>query len=404
MTENSDHFACIRPPAGFDPSDLPLPLPRRKKWTICSLALDVSGQCNQRCTYCAESATLPKRKPMTEDVLDRALNYFYDHLAPGATPAIRFGSGEPLLAPHILEQAAVRSKKLSEKYSYAPPQYFLTTNGTLLDKKNLRLLSSSEWHVKVSLDGPPDVHDRCRLDACGRGTFQKAVDAVCKLFDGIGERLSITAVLSPGTDPAEVFEFCESLHAGQIELLPVAEKPGCSTFTDKDLRRYRSFVAGYARDLIHGRTRATLSRFSNMIPRAMGFGLQRYRCGAGRALYAAGPDGSLYPCFRMIGVDAFCVGSVFLGIDDRSLWGFRNAAGCSFLKRKACAACWACSLCNGPCFALVGLMNLQPGTDSIQCAYTRMDAAEVIQMVSALRKQDPQRLLGYLAGNPFEAP
>ncbi|HLZ20474.1 MAG TPA: radical SAM protein, partial [Smithellaceae bacterium] len=130
MTENSDRFACIHPPAGFAPSDLPLPMPRSKKWTICSLALDVSGQCNLRCTYCAESATLTKRKPMTEDVLDLALNYFFDHLAPGATPAIRFGSGEPLLASHILEQASVKSKKLSEKYSYAPPQFFLTTNGT----------------------------------------------------------------------------------------------------------------------------------------------------------------------------------------------------------------------------------------------------------------------------------
>jgi len=339
---------------------------------------------------------------MSERVLDRSLQYLYENLSPGATPSIRFGSGEPLLMPQRLEQAAVKSKRLSDKYRCAPPQYFLTTNGTLLDKKMLRLLSSPEWHVKVSLDGPPQIHDACRRDAQGKGTSHKAIDAVHKLYEAIGERLSITAVLTPRTDPAEVFEFCESLNVRQIELLPVAEAAGNTSFTDEDLRRYKSFIAGYACDLAKGRKRAMLSRFSNMIPRGMGFGSQSYRCGAGRSLYAAGPDGSLYPCFRMVGAADFCVGSICSDVDSQALSRFRQTSGRSFLKRRACAACWARALCNGPCFALAGLMNLQPGADSILCAYTRMDAAEVINLISVLQKSDPQRLLGYLLNDPTQ--
>jgi len=402
MTGNTQNFACIDPPRDFDPSNLPLPEPHAGPWRMGSLALDISGRCNLRCTYCAESATLPERKPMTERALRRALHYYFEHLPRDrdATPSLRFGSGEPLLAPQRLQQAAEISGRLSAKFGYAPPLFFLTINGTLLDQKLLQMFSSPQWQVKVSLDGPPQIHDACRRDAGGKGTSHKVIEAVKKLFDVIGDRLSITAVLTPGADPAEVFEFCESLQVGQIELLPAAGK---AFFTEDDLRRYRSFVAGYARDLVHSRRRATLSRFSNMIPRTMGFGVQRYRCGAGRSLYAAGPDGGLYPCFRMIGVEAFRVGSVFADIAPQALLRFRNTTGCSFLLRRACRDCWARSLCNGPCFALTGLMNLKPGAHAVQCAYTRMDAAEAINMASVLRKKDPQRLIGYLACNSLEA-
>jgi uncharacterized protein len=319
---------------------------------------------------------------------------FYES-SPGASPSLRFGSGEPLLAAPLLEQCAVESRRLSAEFHTAPPQFFLTTNGTLLDKKILRQLTSPEWHVKVSLDGPPHLHDACRRYADGRGTARKAIDAVRRLHPAIGERLSITAVLSPGADPAEVFEFCESLKVAQIELLPVAEIAGSSSFTSDDLRRYQLFVAGYARDLVQGRERSALSRFSNMIPRVMGFGFQRYRCGAGRSLYAAGPDGSLYPCFRMVGVRDFRLGSVSSKIDERALSRFRNTTGRSFLQRTGCRTCWARALCNGPCFAITGLMHQQPGRDSIQCAYTRIDAAEAIRLVSILQKT-PRQLLNYL--------
>ena len=399
MPEHSDSIDLIHPPSDFDPTDIPLPAVHGHKWTVCSLALDIAGQCNLRCSYCAESATMPKRKSMPGKVLARSLQFLYENLAPGTVPSVRFGSGEPLLAPRLLEQTAVASKRLSEKYGYRPARFFLTTNGTLLDKEILRLLSSPEWHVKVSLDGPPQVHDLHRRDAGGRGTSRKTVDAIRNLFDAIGGRLSITAVLSPGTDPAEVFEYCESLHVKQIELLPVAQKPGRSMFTDDDLQRYRNFVAGYAHDLTNGHRRAVLSRFSNMIPRAMGFGVQRYRCGAGRSLYAAGPDGGLYPCFRMIGSADMRLGSVFSEIDERMLLRFRRTTGCSFLKREACKACWARSLCNGPCFALVGLMNQRPGAGSIQCAYARIDAVEVIKMTSVLQKSNPRKLLDYLSAD-----
>lgn len=396
MLENFNAIACVHPPPDFDPADLVLPETSAKKWRMCSLALDLSGQCNLLCSYCAEAATMPRRKPMPAPVVSRALRFLFMNLPRGASPSLRFGSGEPLLAAPLLEQAAMESRRLSDEFSHAPPQFFLTTNGTLLDKKILRQLTSPEWHVKVSLDGPPHLHDAHRRYADGRGTSQKAIEAVRKLYSAIGERLSITAVLSPGTDPAEVFEFCESLNVAQIELLPVAEVAANSSFTSDDLRRYRSFVAGYARDLAGGRKRPALSRFTNMIPRAMGFGSQRYRCGAGRSLYAAGSDGSLYPCFRMVGVRDFRLGSVSSKIDGHALARFRNTTGRSYRKRTGCRSCWARALCNGPCFAVTGLMHHQPGGDSIQCAYTRIDATEAIRLVSILQKTNPRRLLDYL--------
>jgi len=49
----------------------------------------------------------------------------------------------------------------------------MTTNGVLLDKEKSQFINQHFKNVVLSLDGRPEVHDRMRPDAGGKGSYQR---------------------------------------------------------------------------------------------------------------------------------------------------------------------------------------------------------------------------------------
>ena len=102
------------PPPGFDPDDVTPPPLAERLWPVTSLALDVSGQCNLACRYCAENATQPRRFPMSTKTLEAAWAFLFPNgqLRNGAS--IRLGSGEPLLNFPLLLRLASLMEEASQ--------------------------------------------------------------------------------------------------------------------------------------------------------------------------------------------------------------------------------------------------------------------------------------------------
>lgn len=130
------------------------------------LILLPTGQCNFRCTYCYERF---RKGPMSSDICDGIRNLVIARsLALSHLDVMWFG-GEPLLATDII---ASLSRDLLEicrsrgiKYSAT-----LTTNGYLLNEGRVALcLNSQIRNFQVTLDGPPEVHDRQRVLALKKG-------------------------------------------------------------------------------------------------------------------------------------------------------------------------------------------------------------------------------------------
>ena len=375
-----------------------LPLSQENPFILTALALDVAGRCNLRCRYCAEAATQPYRRPMSEETLRSALGLLFSDGQPRAGCSIRLGSGEPLLALPLLRQLA----KFVKQQGGSRPAVFLTTNGTLATKEVRDWLVASGWYVKLSLDGPQSVHDRWRVTSRGTGTFRKVAQAVADLAQRTPDRFSVTAVLCRGADPEEVFRTIESLGVQRIELVPVAHHDGKIIPSIKDIKRYRGFVENYARRYLEDREAGkipSLVRFESCVRKAMGYNLQSVPCGAGRSLVGVGADGELYPCFRFIGIPSYRLGHLSTGFDRNASSAFQLGPGRPLEKRASCLRCWAAKLCGGPCFAcseMFGPGNGQPLP--FHCAYIRADARSAVWLVEALRKQTPERLLSFLPG------
>jgi uncharacterized protein len=385
-------------PPGFNPEDITPPPLIERNWRISALALDVAGNCNLACRYCAEASTQPQRPPMTPPVLKAAWSFLFPDDKPHKGYSIRLGSGEPLLALPLLHRLA----ELVNTHGKDRPAVFLTTNGTLVDRKTSAWLAASGWHVKVSLDGPQDVHDAWRVTPRGEGTYAKVAPVVENLAKKIPELLSVTAVLCRGTDPRQVFEAIAELGVKRIELVPVSHSNRNIQPEECDIKRYEAFTTDYVRRYLEDKDDGNfpiLVRLARSVTRVMGYNNQRIACGAGRSFLGVGPDGGLYPCFRFIGIESYRLGSLDTGPEAKDMATFQKGPGRPYNDRTPCRDCWAAPLCAGPCFAVAEMFGPSNGSPlDYHCAYNLADARAAVRLVNELRKRDPSRLLSFLPG------
>jgi uncharacterized protein len=362
---------------------------------VSSMALDVSGRCNLRCVYCAESITMPDRPSMPRHILHQAVDAAFEWSKKDSGISLHLGSGEPLLQPKALLEIGRRAKRLAQarRRTFA---LYLTTNGTLLNNAIMCWLVEDGWNVKISIDGGAEIHDRFRVDKEGRGTFRRIEKAVRTLATTMPERFSTTSVLCHGTDPRQVFYSIASMGVKKIELVPVATPPSSSlALLEDDLIAYRHFIFEYVQRIAKREDVPTHIRFKKRLQRVMGYGNARIPCGAGRTFFAAGPDGALYPCFRFVGIQNYRLGDLGSGIrPDRVQW-FIRGPGRSYEHRAECGKCWAAPLCGGPCFACAELMGSgSPSPDF--CEMVRTECQAAIWLTNVLREEHPERLLKFL--------
>lgn len=386
----------------FDPASIrPLPLDEERFPDFSSLAIDVSGGCNLKCAYCAESMTLPKRVPMDREVLVRSVEMLFEWSDPGSRLSIHFGSGEPLLQPESVKAAGKLARRMARGKN-RELSLFLTTNGTLLDARIIKWLVDDAWEVKVSLDGPREVHDRFRRDGSGSGTFDRIERHVRTLSKKIPERFSTTSVLCKGSDPAQIFYEIAALGVRTMELVPVAAPRGAVFLPGAtETNAYRAFILDYAKRVARSKEMPTCTRFQSQLRRVLGIGNMQIACGAGRTLFAMGPEGGLYPCYRFVGLEKFKLGDLHTGLRKEAVQHF--AAGCArpTPQRVECGQCWASPLCDGPCFAvseLLGNGSPPPGF----CEMTRADCEAALWLADTLRARQPKklcRLAGIHLGN-----
>ncbi len=394
------------PPSGFD-AEVIQPVESIKGcYRVRSLAIDVAGRCNLACRYCAEAATQPvQRQTATDDIIDAAWAFIYHKGKFPKTASFHFGSGEPLMGLSALKRLSEHIEEMDGANEGFLPRVFITTNGTMLKDSVMEWLISTDWHIKVSLDGPRSIHDKWRITPNGEGTYDCVSRAVASMAARIPDRFSVTAVLAPGNDPREVFDAIANLGVRRIELVPLAHKDECFTPNATDLENYSIFIEDYVKRILDREAGLPiLVRFINRVTRIMGFDNNSVQCGAGRTFLGVDGRGNLYPCFRFIGVKKYLLGDLFSGLDQKATDHFRKDPGRPYHERTSCKECWAAPLCGGPCFAVAEMFGSGMGEPySLYCDYVLIESHGAFQLVSKLRKMDPEYLLTYLPGElPLE--
>jgi len=154
---------------------------RKRSHTI----LEVTQQCNLRCKYCAFGGSFKDHRThssrsMSIDTLEAAILAAIDHSVDMDSISIGFYGGEPLLSLDLVEHAVAFARRHS---AGKPLRFSLTTNATLLEETTAEFFRDNDFSVLVSIDGPKQMHDRYRVHADGRGSYDETIEGLKVLLD-----------------------------------------------------------------------------------------------------------------------------------------------------------------------------------------------------------------------------
>jgi len=322
------------------------------------LQLAVSESCNLACTYCYCSTCrdMPSQGMMTEKVARQAITWLFAVSGRSKDVHITFFGGEPLLNKPVILSAIQYSQKLGRLHG-KKVSYSMTTNGTLLDDTIIKLIKRFNFGLMVSLDGPPEVHNAQCLTRDGRGSFDAAASGIKRLMR---RRRSVTVrctMTHPAPNIMDLIRFFEDFGFTRIVLGRAVNPINASPvdFTHKDFascdRQEREEVIPWMVGKLAAGETPKYYPYCDFVRRHEGEDSIRdispFRCGACRGTTTVGADGTLYPCHRFVGMEAWRIGTVDVGPDYDLCKQFWRMYHTSIQDR--CQSCWMYGECRGPC-------------------------------------------------------
>lgn len=318
------------------------------------IILQITHGCNLRCKYCYADFVKHGRAPvyMSEEVGERAIDFFIENSGARKVVKVSFFGGEPLLnfklMKHLVQYARSREKGKEFRFD-------ITTNGVLLTEEVIKYLSDNDFRMIISFDGPEKIHDDVRVFPSGRGSHRIILENIKKAMAfPIWNRTTIRGTFTNrhleiskqidylfdqgfrniSVEPAE--EELENPYAIREEHLP-----GLA-------REYQQSVRSYLQRIRNGKA----SYFFHFIDTLKQIKFRRLKqdvCGAGMGYIAISYDGDIYPCHRLDGLEEWKIGDVFNGIEEekRKIWKTTRDVD----SNEICRACWAKYLCGGRCRA-----------------------------------------------------
>lgn len=189
------------------------------------------ARCNLDCRYCYyldKTRLWPgeKRFRMSEEMLDRYIRQMIAAGRAAGQSEIRFHwqGGEPAMLGLDFFRDVVRRQQ-RHRPAGVTIRNALQTNGTLLTEDWARFLADEEFLVGVSVDGPPALHDRYRVDRAGRPSSETVMSGIDRLR-GAGAAFNLLCTLNRHNvlKPKAVYRFLRGLGSDHIQFIPVVER------------------------------------------------------------------------------------------------------------------------------------------------------------------------------------
>ncbi len=319
-----------------------------------------SSYCNMRCKYCfyfdevshreTESYGFMNNETM-ELVIDKAIDYVTNHIT------FAFQGGEPTLIglDYFRRFVAYVEKRNTKNLQVS---FAIQTNGYVLDAEWAKFFHEKNFLVGLSMDGSKDIHDRYRLDAAGKGTYNRVLQ-VSQLFDKYKVEYNILSVVTKPLAKSiqKNYRFFMRNNFSWQQYIPCLDPIAAERGTNEyslTAEAYADFLKQlfdlWHKDVMGGKL-VSIRYFDNLI--GMMLGQPPESCGmSGRCSnqYVVEANGQVYPCdFYMM--DEYLLGNIctqsLAEIDaKRTEMGFVEK---SFKVEEDCKQCKWGGLCRGGC-------------------------------------------------------
>jgi uncharacterized protein len=228
-----------------------------------------------------------------------------------------------------------------------PVDFDMTSNGVLLTKEVVEFLTHFRFQsVQITLDGPPQVHDRLRPAIGAQSTFWKIVKNTELLFPHSCQ-ISLRVNLSRDN----IFFLGE--------LLLLLKEQGWNKrvilsfgIVEDNLAGARKDIQGVCSRCIHSDSEAAkVYLAAACTAKELGYNVpEELRLGpcmtSVKDAFVIGPDGNLYKCIEVVGRKEFIVGSVASDMPTEEQLRYEDPA---YLGECLAEKCTFLPLCAGGC-------------------------------------------------------
>ena len=323
-------------------------------------------ECNLACPYCYED---PFRGHfvMSRATADLLVLHLTERMAEGLDVSMDFYGGEALMQLKLLKSIASRLAEAAATHTVTF-SFNIFSNGVLLTPAVvLQLLPLGLSVIRLTIDGPPDIHDAQRPFVSGAGSFKKIVANLLAIYKLVAVDLGgnytrdnyrrfpelLDMLIEQGIDPARMKE---------VSFSPVMPKADGSVAGDRG-----STCACTAEPWA---IEAGVFLRGEVIKRA--FPVAKVKPGACMIEFkndlVVGYDGGLYKCPVFMGQEELRVGSLADGVGD-----YHQSHNLDVWKNDECLECAYLPLCFGGCRFF---RKLKTGSiDGVDCRRTMLDAS-----------------------------
>lgn len=185
----------------------------------------IGSFCNLRCKYCfyLDKHALYEGSASTHKMDEATLERLIKQMFMGTNqPTFTWQGGEPtVIGLDFFRQAVEFQKFYAKGRRY---QNSLQTHAMLLTPEWAEFLKKEDFLVGISIDGPEHVHDYYRVDAQGKGTFQKVFDNTKMLQDHEVDFNILASVSDYSANyPKEIYQFFRDNDFNFMQFSPIVE-------------------------------------------------------------------------------------------------------------------------------------------------------------------------------------
>ena len=362
-------------------------LKQKTAGVVKALCLHVAHTCNLNCSYCfaSQGKYHGERAIMSYEVGKQALDFLVANSGTRHNLEVDFFGGEPLMNFDVVKQLVAYARSI-EKEKNKNFRFTLTTNGMLIDDDVIDFANREMSNVVLSLDGRKEIHDRCRVDYAGNGSWDRIVPKFQKLVKAREGKNYYMRGTFTHANPDFLEDIRTMLDLGFTELSMepvVCAENDPAALMQEDLPVVLQQYEDLARLMLQRKREGRPFTFYHYMLDLSG-GPCIYKrisgCGSGTEYMAVTPWGDLYPCHQFVGEEAFRLGDVWQGVTNTAVQ--EDFASCNVYAREECRDCWARLYCSGGCAA-----NAYHATGSVRGVYKygcelfrkRMECAIMLQ-------------------------
>jgi uncharacterized protein len=301
--------------------------------------------CPARCRYCWSSE--PGSPVMGIETVREVVEWLRDF--PQDRVTFTFHGGEPLLAgPDFYRQAL---PLLAEGLARMKPDFAMQTNLWLMTPEMAQVLAAYQVPLGSSIDGPPEINDLQR----GRGYFERTMRGY-RIAREQGVRVSFICTFTSESvkHREEIFRFFLD-HGYTLKLHPALPSlrnanPEPWTLSPEDYGELLVYLLDQSLEHLGGIEIMNISDLVKCVFTRRGTVCTFADCMG--TTFAVGPDGSIYPCYRFVGMPEWVMGRVSdhpspedLAASDagQRMFRFRD------LVDQSCRECRHLRYCRGGC-------------------------------------------------------